>query len=160
MDASAEIAALARRRLGDRADVWCQNVLDLDLDAPVDAIIPTAKLHWVTDQDRLWARLAQALQPGGVLEIQCAGEGNIARVREVIEAVARDTAPELVGWSPPVFPGPHETQRRVQEASRGVGAADLRPGKPGVASVRSTLCSRTVWSTGELRGLRPQGHGR
>jgi hypothetical protein len=38
-------------------------------------------MHWVTDQDRLWARLAQALQPGGVLEIQCGGEGNITRVR-------------------------------------------------------------------------------
>jgi trans-aconitate 2-methyltransferase len=53
MDASAEMVALARRRLGDRADVWCQNVLDLDLDEPVDAIISTATLHWVTDHDRL-----------------------------------------------------------------------------------------------------------
>jgi len=115
-DASADMVALARRRLGDRAEVWCQDVLDLDLEEPVDAILSTATLHWVTDHDRLWAQLAQALRPGGLLEIQCGGEGNIASVREVIEAVADDGAPELVGWSPWVFAGPRETERRLQAA--------------------------------------------
>jgi trans-aconitate 2-methyltransferase len=116
IDASADMVALARRRLGDRAQVWCEDVLDLGLDEPVDAIVSTATLHWVTDHDRLWARLARALRPGGLLEVQCGGEGNIARVREVIEAVAHDTAPELVGWSPWVFAGPQETERRLREA--------------------------------------------
>lgn len=116
IDACADMVALARRRLGDRARVWCQDVLDLDLDKPVDAILSTATLHWVTDHDRLWTRLAEALRPGGALEVQCGGEGNIAGVREVIEAVARDTAPELVGWSPWVFAGPQETERRLREA--------------------------------------------
>jgi trans-aconitate 2-methyltransferase len=51
-----------------------------------------------------------------VLEVQCGGEGNIDRVREVIEAVARDAAPELVGWSPWTFAGPQETERRLREA--------------------------------------------
>jgi trans-aconitate 2-methyltransferase len=115
MDASADMVALARRRLGDRAEVWCQNVLDLDLDEAVDAIVSTATLHWVTDHDRLWARLARALRPGGVLEVQCGGEGNIDGVREVIAAVARDAAPELVGFSPWVFAGPQETERRLRE---------------------------------------------
>jgi len=116
IDASADMVVLARRRLGDRAEVWCQDVLDLDLDEPVDAIVSTATLHWVTDHDRLWARLARALRPGGVLEVQCGGEGNIDGVRDVIEAVARDAAPELVGWSPWVFAGPQETERRLGEA--------------------------------------------
>jgi trans-aconitate 2-methyltransferase len=116
IDASADMVALARRRLGDRAEVWCQDVLDLELDEPVDAIVSTAALHWVTDHDRLWPRLARALRPGGVLEVQCGGEGNIDRVRDVIEAVARDAAPELVGWSPWTFAGPQETERRLREA--------------------------------------------
>jgi len=116
IDASADMVVLARRRLGDRAEVWCQDVLDLDLDEPVDAIVSTATLHWVTDHDRLWARLARALRPGGVLEVQCGGEGNIDGVRDVIEAVTRDAAPELVGWSPWVFAGPQETERRLGEA--------------------------------------------
>jgi trans-aconitate 2-methyltransferase len=116
LDASADMAELARRRLGDRARVWCQDVLDLDLDEPVDAIVSTAALHWVSDHDRLWARLARALRSGGVLEVQCGGQGNIARVREVIDHVAREVAPELVGWSPWVFAGPEETERRLQQA--------------------------------------------
>jgi trans-aconitate 2-methyltransferase len=116
IDASADMVELARRRLGDRAEVWCQDVLDLEVDEPVDAIVSTAALHWVTDHDRLWARLARALRPGGVLEVQCGGEGNIDRVREVIEAVARDAAPELVGWSPWTFAGPQQTERRLREA--------------------------------------------
>jgi trans-aconitate 2-methyltransferase len=116
LDASADMVELARRRLGDRAHVWCQDVLDLDLAEPVDAIVSTAALHWVRDHDRMWARLARALRPGGVLEVQCGGQGNIARVRAVIDHVARDAAPELVGWSPWFFAGPEETERRLQQA--------------------------------------------
>ncbi len=116
MDASADMVALARGRLGDRAEVWCQDVLDLELDMPVDVVVSTAALHWVTDHDRLWTRLAQAFRPGGVLEVQCGGEGNIDRVRKVIDEVARDRAPELVGWSPWVFAAPQATERRLQEA--------------------------------------------
>jgi trans-aconitate 2-methyltransferase len=116
MDASADMVALARRRLGDRVDVWCQDVLDLDLDRPVDAIVSTATLHWVADHDRLWTRLAGALRPGGRLEVQCGGRGNIDGVREVIDAVAREAAPELVDWSPWVFAGPQETERRLVKA--------------------------------------------
>jgi trans-aconitate 2-methyltransferase len=116
IDASADMVALARTRLGERAQVWCQDALELELDEPVDAIVSTATLHWVGDHDRLWARLAPALRPGGALEIQCGGKGNIDGVRAVIDTVARDSAPELVDWSPWVFAGPEETQRRLGEA--------------------------------------------
>jgi trans-aconitate 2-methyltransferase len=115
-DASTEMVELARQRLDGRAEVWCQDVLDLDLPGPVDAIVSTATLHWVTDHDRLWTRLARALRPGGMLEIQCGGEGNIERVRAVIDAVARDSAPELVGFSPWLFAGPRETESRLRAA--------------------------------------------
>jgi trans-aconitate 2-methyltransferase len=116
IDASADMVELARRRLGDRAKVWCEDVLALDLDEPVDAIFSTAALHWVTDHDRLWPRLAGVLRPGGILEIQCGGEGNIAGVRDVIDAVARESTPELVGWSPWTFAGIQDTQQRLCDA--------------------------------------------
>jgi trans-aconitate 2-methyltransferase len=116
LDASADMVELARRRLGDRATVWRQDALDLALDEPVDAIVSTAALHWVTDHDRLWARLARALRPGGVLEVQCGGQGNIDRVREAIELAAREAAPDLVGWSPWLFAAPEETERRLEQA--------------------------------------------
>jgi trans-aconitate 2-methyltransferase len=106
VDASVEMVELARARLGDRAHVWCQSALELDLEEPVDAIVSTATLHWVPDHDHLYERLARALRHGGVLEVQCG----------VIEAVAQDVAPELVGFSSWVFAGLHETERRLRDA--------------------------------------------
>ena len=122
IDASEDMVTLARSRLGDRAQVWCQDVLDVDLAEPVGVIVSTAALHWVTDHDRMWTRLAGALRPGGILEVQCGGEGNIARVREVIDRVAGDAFPELVGWSPWVFASPQETERRLSA----VGFSSIR----------------------------------
>jgi trans-aconitate 2-methyltransferase len=116
IDASSEMVALARERLGDRARVWCEDALALTVDEPVDAVFSTAALHWVRDHERLWRRLAVAMRPGGALEVQCGGEGNVARVSEVIEEVARELAPELVGWSPWEFAGPQETERRLVQA--------------------------------------------
>lgn len=116
IDASAEMVALARERLGERATVWRADVLELELEEDVDLVFSTAALHWVGDHERLWERLARALRPGGVLEVQCGGEGNIAGVREVIEQVARELAPELVGWSPWLFSGPADTQARLRAA--------------------------------------------
>jgi trans-aconitate 2-methyltransferase len=122
LDASAEMAQLAQQRLGERATVWCQSALDLDLDEAVDVVVSTAALHWVPDHERLWDRLAQALRPGGVLEVQCGGAGNIERVRNVIDTVARQRAPQLVDWSPWVFATPQETEHRMQRA----GFTDVR----------------------------------
>lgn len=113
VDASEEMVALAAERLAGRARVWRADVLELILGEPVDAIVSTATLHWVPDHDRLWARLAAALGPGGILEAQCGGRGNIADVAAAIEEVAFD---ELAGWSPWVFAGPEETTARLELA--------------------------------------------
>ncbi|HEY3188112.1 MAG TPA: methyltransferase domain-containing protein [Solirubrobacteraceae bacterium] len=121
-DASADMVELARSRLGERAEVWRQDVLDLDLHQAVDAIVSNAVLHWVPDHDRLWVRLGRALRPGGRLEVQCGGAGNVAAVRDVIDAVVGELAPELVGWSPWVFATPEETEQRLRHA----GFTDIR----------------------------------
>jgi trans-aconitate 2-methyltransferase len=70
----------------------------------------------VSDHERLWPAIARALRPRGVLEAQCGGEGNIARVREVIDAVSSELAPELLGWSPWTFAGPAQTEARLRAA--------------------------------------------
>ena len=116
IDASDEMVVAARRRLADRARVWRQDVLDLELDGEVDVVFSTATLHWVPDHDRLWRRLATALKPRGRLEVQCGGAGNVARVLDAIDAAVAEVAPELAGWSPWVFPSPEETERRLHEA--------------------------------------------
>jgi trans-aconitate 2-methyltransferase len=115
-DASSAMVELARARLGDRAEVWCQDVLSLNLPEPVDVIVSNAVLHWITDHERMWRALGAVLRPGGRLEIQCGGAGNIARVREVIDQVACDAFPELVGWSPWEFAAPEVTEHRLQDA--------------------------------------------
>ncbi len=115
-DASPDMVELARARLGDRAEVWCQDVLSLELHEAVDVVVSNAVLHWVTDHPRMWVALAAALRTGGRLEIQCGGLGNIAQVRQVIDRVASDAFPELVGWSPWEFAAPDVTQARLQSA--------------------------------------------
>ncbi len=123
IDASADMVVLARRRLGDRVSIWQESALELALDEPVDAIFSTATLHWVPEHDRLWRVLAAALRPGGRVEIQCGGEGNIATVRHAIEAaVAEGPFPELDGWSPWEFASPQATDRRMRAA----GFVDVR----------------------------------
>lgn len=122
IDASSDMVELASARLHGRARVWCQDVLELELDEPVDAIFSTATLHWVPDHERMWAVLARALRPGGRVEVQCGGHGNIARVRSVIDDVLRELAPELRGWSPWTFARPDDTERRMLAA----GFAEVR----------------------------------
>ena len=64
------------------------DLLELELEEPVDAILSTATFHWIADHERLFRRLHAALRPGGQLVAQCGGEGNIddlrARAREVL----------------------------------------------------------------------------
>jgi trans-aconitate 2-methyltransferase len=122
VDASREMVALARARLGGRAEILCQDALELDVDEPVDAIVSTAALHWVPSHELLWRRLAGALRPGGVIEAQCGGAGNIARVREAIDAAAQQEAPELAGFSPWEFATPEQTHERMLRA----GFAEIR----------------------------------
>jgi len=53
-----------------------------------DGIVSTAAFHWVLDHDRLFKNLRQALRPGGWLEAQCGGAGNLARLRERMKRLA------------------------------------------------------------------------
>ena len=102
VDALAEMVMLARERLGGRAQRSVRT-----------RSRSTSANRWTrcsprprcigSPTDRLWTVLAGALRVGGAVEVQCGGVGNIARVREAIDAAAAQHAPELVGWSPWVF---------------------------------------------------------
>ena len=96
VDGSPSMAALARERLADeRVSVICSDLLALELPERVDAVISTATFHWILDHDALFERMRALLREGGQFVAQCGGEGNIARVREAIEEVSRELAPEL-----------------------------------------------------------------
>jgi trans-aconitate 2-methyltransferase len=90
----------------------------------VDAVFSNATFHWIDDDERLYARLFEVLPPGGRLEAQCGGKGNVP---EWVEAVQRATArPEfeqtLRGFWPWHFRGTDETERRL----RAEGFTDVR----------------------------------
>jgi trans-aconitate 2-methyltransferase len=114
VDGSQAMVDEARVRLGDRADVFAADLLDLRLDEPVDAILSTATFHWIADHERLFAGLHAALKPGAPLVAQCGGAGNIA---DVAAAIARVDHPRLRGWAGPWnFATPAATAARLARA--------------------------------------------
>ncbi len=103
VDGSASMAAVARERLGERAQVMVGDLLELELSEPVDAILSTATFHWIADHDRLYARLHAALRAGGRLVAQCGGAGNVASVHAAAREVGGHApfAEHLAGWEGP-----------------------------------------------------------
>jgi trans-aconitate 2-methyltransferase len=110
VDGSPAMVEQARERLGDGAEVFVADLLELELDPPVDAILSTATFHWIADHDRLFARLLATLRPGGRLVAQCGGAGNVAAIAEAARRVGRHE-PALAGWDGPWnFRSPAETE--------------------------------------------------
>jgi trans-aconitate 2-methyltransferase len=103
IDESTSMIAAARERLGPDADLRVGDLLELDLDEPVDAILSTATFHWIKDHERLFARLHAALAPGGRMVAQCGGEGNIDVLRgQAREVLANEPyARHFIDWQAP-----------------------------------------------------------
>jgi trans-aconitate 2-methyltransferase len=119
VDAAPAMVERAREELSERATVVLSDLLELELDEPVDAAISTATFHWIADHDALFARVAATLEPGGQFVAQCGGAGNVASVVEVLDRVgAQDPfAPFFAGWPGPWnFAGPDETAARLRRA--------------------------------------------
>src|SRR6185503_10233204 len=100
VDASQAMVDEARRRLPQDVEVVRQDLVELHVAEPVDAIISTATFHWIGDHDRLFTRLKAALKPGGRLVAQCGGEGNVAAVKQAgFELASREPfAEHLKDW--------------------------------------------------------------
>lgn len=103
VDAAPSMAAHARGALGERATVLCQDLVELSLPEPVDAVFSNATFHWIPDHDALFAALRRSMKDGGRLVAQCGGRGNIEAFRTAADAVAREEpfAPYFAGWQRP-----------------------------------------------------------
>jgi trans-aconitate 2-methyltransferase len=103
VDASPSMVASARERLGPNVDVRVMDLIDLEMEEPLDAILSTATFHWIADHERLFSRLRATLRPGGRLVAQCGGEGNVRRTREAAHAAGAEEpfAPYMDGWDGP-----------------------------------------------------------
>jgi trans-aconitate 2-methyltransferase len=116
VDQSPSMVDAARQRLGAEADIRVVDLLELELDEPVDAILSTATFHWIADHDDLFRHLRAALRPGGRLVAQCGGEGNITVLRgKVVPLLAREPyAEHFETWRPPWnYAAPAETRERL-----------------------------------------------
>src|SRR5579862_3895468 len=100
VDVAPSMVEHTRDALGDRVTAFCQDLTELSLPEPVDAIFSNATFHWIPDHPKLFARLAAALKPGGRLVAQCGGSGNIDAFRALADEVAAtgEFAQYFVGW--------------------------------------------------------------
>ena len=114
VDGSEAMVAETRKRFGDAVTAFAADLVELELDEPVDAMFSTATFHWIADHERLFARLHAALKPGGRFAAQCGGAGNIHNVQDAIDAVDH---PALRGWPGPWnYATPEDTTRRLRAA--------------------------------------------
>ncbi len=119
VDGSEAMVTKARGRLGDRADYLVSDLVELQLEEPVDLVFSTATLHWIHDHDRLFRQLRGVLGPGGRLVAQCGGYGNVAEHTKAIATVAAipDFGQHLGGAKAPWnFASPEETEPRLRDA--------------------------------------------
>ncbi len=135
VDSSPSMIEQARQSLGDEVELILSDLVDLELEEPVDAIFSNAAFHWILDHRRLFARLHAAVRPGGRLEAQCGGIGNLEDFLNSVESVNGDErfAPYLRGitssWN---FASPGDTEVRLQGAGFEVRRCWLeeRPSRP------------------------------
>jgi len=119
VDSAPSMVEHTRETLGERATVLQANLTELTLAEPVDAIFSNAVFHWIGDHDVLFARLYEALKPGGLVVAQCGGAGNVTRFHAAAAAVGAEPpyAEHLVGWRGPWnFAGAEETAARLERA--------------------------------------------
>jgi trans-aconitate 2-methyltransferase len=121
VDASEAMVEAARQRFaGDpRVRIAHGDILELEVDEPVDVIFSTATFHWIKNHEPLFERLARALKPGGQLVAQCGGRGNIALTLAAIERVMDEDrfGKYFVDWEETwYFADPETTRARLEAA--------------------------------------------
>jgi trans-aconitate 2-methyltransferase len=119
VDAAPSMVEYARQALGDRATVFCQDLVEVELPEPVDLVFSNATFHWINDHDALFAALHRNMKPPARLLAQCGGKGNIERFRKLADELARSPAwaQYFDGWSGVWnYATAEETAARLQRA--------------------------------------------
>ena len=122
VDGAPSMIEVARENLasyGDRVELFVSDLLELELDQAVDVVFSNATFHWILDHQRLFDRLFAALRPGGVMEAQCGGIGNVAEWKRAIDAVEGDErfADYLRGMPDTHnFATPDDTEHRLERS--------------------------------------------
>jgi trans-aconitate 2-methyltransferase len=119
VDVAPSMAAHAQAALEGKATILCQDLVELELPEPVDAVFSNATFHWISDHAALFGALRRVLKPGGRLVAQCGGHGNIDRFRRLADEVAREEpfAALFDGWRGPWnYATAEDTEQRLRAA--------------------------------------------
>jgi trans-aconitate 2-methyltransferase len=119
VDVAPSMVEHARRALGAKAAILCQDLIELELPEAVDVVFSNATFHWIHDHGALFAALHRAMKPGGRLLAQCGGLGNIDTFRRIADAVAakQPFTPYFENWEPPWnYASAEETAERLTGA--------------------------------------------
>ncbi len=84
-----------------------------------DAVFSGATFHWIHDHSALFRSVIQALKPGGRLNAQCGGQGNLATLKARAERLMREPrfAPSFEDWTEPTYYADvASTERRLAAA--------------------------------------------
>ena len=119
VDAAPSMVAARARGARPAGHGPCQDLVDLALPEPVDAVFSNATFHWIPDHDLLFSRLHEALKPGD-------GWSPSAAVWATSTTSARSRrrwprqapfAPHFANWAKPWnYAGAPETQARLEQA--------------------------------------------
>jgi trans-aconitate 2-methyltransferase len=119
-DGSPSMVAAARESLDpERTELAVSDLTELTIDEPVDAVFSNAVFHWIPDHPKLFARLFDALRPGGRLVAQCGGARNLDGFHERMDEVIAEEpySKHLAGWQGPWnFATPAQTAPRLAAA--------------------------------------------
>jgi trans-aconitate 2-methyltransferase len=147
VDGSPAMIEKARERFGGRVELHVQDLRDLELATSVDVVISTATLHWIPEQPRVWERLHAVLVPGGRLEVQFGGRGNVAEAEAAMGRLAERPrfASALSPWrSPWRFPTAEEARAEAEAAGFTVRDAWLARRDARPPEVRAFLATSVV----------------
>jgi len=125
VDASEGMLEIFRDKLAGRDDVEVElraaDVLDMGVEpGAYDAVICSMALHWFADKPAAVRAMADALRPGGVLGVLCAGRGGEDEYRAILAALDPPAPPE---WDAAF----DDVQRDVDELEAYLLAAGLEP---------------------------------
>ena len=156
VDAAPSMVEHTRATLGDRGVIVSQQDLtELSLPEPVDAIFSNATFHWIPDHPKLFAALFAALAPGGRMVAQCGGHGNIDSFRLLADRVAFTEEPfaaHFVDWQRPWnYATAEATAERLAAAGFGDVETWLEPRPTPLADPRPFI--RTVCLVRHLDAL-------
>jgi trans-aconitate methyltransferase len=117
--------------------------------AAFDVVFSNAALHWVPDQAAVLRGVRRCLRAGGRLVAQMGGQGNIATMLPVVEAVMQRAAwrSHFAGFTFPfVFPSPADYARWVAAAGLRLQRVELIPkAMPHTGTRGLAAWLRTTW---------------